>query len=76
MEKACSNMSETRLQRKVPYYLCKKDFSQVKKILQNFSCFDDYELKYFNESLEYNKIYGKMSYHLKEADVCNLGIYI
>ena len=47
MEKACSNMSETRLQRKVPYYLCKKDFSQVKKILQNFSCFDDYELKYF-----------------------------
>lgn len=76
MEKACSNMSETRLQRKVPYYLCKKDFSQVKKILQNFSCFDDYELKYFNESLEYNKIYGKMAYHLKEADVCNLGIYI
>lgn len=69
-------MSETRLQRKVPYYLCKKDFSQVKKILQNFSCFDDYELKYFNESLEYNKIYGKMAYHLKEADVCNLGIYI
>lgn len=36
MEKACSNMSETRLQRKVPYYLCKKDFSQVKKFCKIF----------------------------------------
>lgn len=65
-----------KIVRKVPYYLCKKDYAEVENILQNFSGFEDYELIFSRESIEYKMIPGKMAYYLNEEEICDLGIYI
>ncbi len=65
-----------KIVRKVPYYLCEKDYAEVKRILNSFQYFEDYNLTFFRDSIEYKKIPGRMAYCLKDEQIYNLGISI